>query len=113
MKTTATHILTHGGIIRRIDNHGYHILPYRIKKDKQFYTDAHSWTMYFDTHPGVLDEMHRVLKVDPRVLRYTVVKKGERLEEVCVDVVDEARLGSMARGGVGSLGSMFYHKLQF
>ena len=32
---------------------------------------------------------------------------------VSEDVVDEARLGSMARGGVGSLGSMFYHKLQF
>lgn len=38
--------------------------------------------MHFDTNPLTLQEMNRVLGLDPRVIRHTFIKLGDKLEDI-------------------------------
>lgn len=53
------------------------------------------WTMHFDASPQLVTALQRKMRTDPRVVRWTVLKLGEKLEDVVqerVETVSEAAL---------------------
>ena len=40
------------------------------------------WFMHFDASPKTLKGLHTLLRKDPRVIRWTMLKEGEKLEDV-------------------------------
>ena len=40
------------------------------------------WTMHFDASPEKQKSLNKLLRKDPRVIRATVLKMGERVEDV-------------------------------
>lgn len=40
------------------------------------------WTLHFDTAPRTLRTFNLIMRRDPRVIRWTVLKMGEKLEDV-------------------------------
>lgn len=40
------------------------------------------WTMHFDVSPDRQKSLSKLLRKDPRVIRATVLKMGERIEDV-------------------------------
>jgi small subunit ribosomal protein S6 len=40
------------------------------------------WLMHFDANPTTVQELGKKLRVDPRVLRHTVIKLGSKLDDV-------------------------------
>lgn len=56
--------------------------------------------MRFDSSAKTQHAVKRTLGLDPRMIRYSMVKMGEKLEEV-KDVGGVARWGSASAGGGG------------
>merc|ERR1711939_180517 len=79
---TAAFINLNGGPVRRLDSFGNQTLPGTIRKEGLRHTSADYWTMHFDTNPAVLKQLATRMKDDPRVLRWTALKKGVTLDEV-------------------------------
>ena len=40
------------------------------------------WFMHFDASPKTLNGLHTLLRKDPRVIRWTMLKEGEKIEDV-------------------------------
>lgn len=40
------------------------------------------WTMHFDTSPRTLRSLNSIMRSDPRVIRWTMLKLGEKVEDV-------------------------------
>lgn len=38
------------------------------------------WTLYFDASPGTVRSLNRIMRRDPRVIRWTVLKIADNLE---------------------------------
>src|SRR4051794_17569074 len=46
-------------------------------------TLSHSyWTMHFDTSPHTLRSLNGIMRRDPRVLRWTVLKLADKVEDI-------------------------------
>src|SRR5258708_29448511 len=43
---------------------------------------ASYWTLHFDASPSLMGEMGKRLREDPRVIRQTVIKMGEKLDDI-------------------------------
>ena len=43
---------------------------------------ASYWTLHFDASPSLMGDVRNRLREDPRVIRQTVLKMGEKLEDV-------------------------------
>jgi small subunit ribosomal protein S6 len=69
LKETSTFVHESGGCVRRLDYHGLHGIPQKTRKDGQWHDQGDLWTMWFDTNPKTLDNLHTRLRTDPRVLR--------------------------------------------
>ncbi|PAV18693.1 ribosomal S6 [Pyrrhoderma noxium] len=78
-------LLDNGSPIREIKFLGTKSLPQRMKRHKAYHTIGDYWTMNFDTSPRLLARLNDQMRSDPRVIRWTMLKLGEKLE----DVVDE------------------------
>ena len=107
MTQSAMHVLDNGGVVRGFRYWGTRTLPQRMRRQKQFFnygeyvspflsaannkgfplklTTPHStsyWFMHFDSSPKTLKSLHTLLRKDPRVIRWTMLKEGEKLEDV-------------------------------
>lgn len=82
VKTSGSTIINKGGIIREFKNWGNLILPKKIKKHQQIHYKGHHWTMLFDSNPHTQLEINKILKLDPRVIRYSIVKLGNKFTEI-------------------------------
>ncbi|KAH7925952.1 hypothetical protein BV22DRAFT_988861, partial [Leucogyrophana mollusca] len=80
--TSATHIMNAGGVVRNIKYLGTQTLPQRMQRNKQYYTHGDYWTMHFDTSPRTLRTLGGIMRRDPRVIRWTMLKLGEKVEDV-------------------------------
>ncbi|KAF5354664.1 hypothetical protein D9756_005371 [Leucocoprinus leucothites] len=90
---SATHIMNAGGVVRKIESWGTMQLPHRMKK-KRTNTYEHIgeqvlpttpmayWTLHCDASPQNLRSLNNFMRRDPRVLRWTVLKLGDRVEDV-------------------------------
>ncbi|KZP18686.1 hypothetical protein FIBSPDRAFT_745026 [Athelia psychrophila] len=82
VRQTASHVMNAGGAVRGINSWGTCRLPQRMKRHQQFYDRGDYWTMHFDTSPRTLKSLNTIMRSDPRVIRWTMLKLGERIEDV-------------------------------
>ncbi|KAH7888595.1 ribosomal protein S6 [Phlebopus sp. FC_14] len=79
---SARHVMDAGGVVRNIDFWGTQTLPQKMRRHKESFTVGDYWTMYFDTSPRTLRSLTAMMRRDPRVIRWTMLKQGEKVEEV-------------------------------
>ncbi|PWY77374.1 hypothetical protein BO70DRAFT_363315 [Aspergillus heteromorphus CBS 117.55] len=77
-----TLVLRSGGVVRGFTNWGTFRLPKPTTKHQARYTDGQHFIMRFDTAGPVQSAIRRTLALDPRMIRFSVVKLGDKLEEV-------------------------------
>ncbi|KAJ7072242.1 ribosomal protein S6 [Mycena amicta] len=93
-KQSILHILDAGGVVRKIDSWGTRALPQRMRRHGNYHEIGDYWTMHFDTAPRTLLTLNSLMRQDPRVIRWTVLKLGSRPEDI-------AREGARAIRGDG------------
>ncbi|KAI0081273.1 hypothetical protein K474DRAFT_1656770 [Panus rudis PR-1116 ss-1] len=82
VRRSASHIMDNGGVVRAIDWWGTKSLPQRMRRHRSIYTIGDYWTMSFDASPKSLAQLNATLRRDPLVIRWTVLKQGEKVEDV-------------------------------
>ncbi|THG93730.1 hypothetical protein EW145_g8296 [Phellinidium pouzarii] len=80
-------LLDRGSTVRQIEFLGTRVLPQRMRRHNAYHTTGDYWEMHFDAPPSVLEQLNAHMRTDPRVVRWTMLKLGERLD----DVVDDKR----------------------
>ncbi|KAJ7497389.1 ribosomal protein S6 [Mycena latifolia] len=81
-RQTALHIMEAGGVVRKIDSWGTRTLPQRMRRHGNYHEIGDYWTMHFDTAPRTLLTLNSLMRRDPRVVRWTVLKLGSRPEDI-------------------------------
>jgi len=82
VKTTASHLMQRGGVVRSIGFWETRLLPQRLRSHKQWHLIGDYWTLHFDASPSLMGDIRSRLREDPRVIRQTVLKMGEKLEDI-------------------------------
>ena len=75
-------ILQSGGVVRGITNWGTFALPVIVRKQGAKYHDGHYFIIRFDCSPKTQHSVRRTLGLDPRMIRYSLVQMGSKLEEM-------------------------------
>ena len=75
-------VLRSGGVVRGYTNWGTFKLPKPTTKHQARYNDGHHFIMRFDSSGPVQTSIRRTLGLDPRMIRFSVVKLGDKLEEI-------------------------------
>ncbi|VVT50530.1 mitochondrial 37S ribosomal protein bS6m [Magnusiomyces paraingens] len=76
LKTIGKQIIDNRGVVRDIKSWGIRPLPKIMKKHGDSYLYGSFFYLKFDASPGVQSEISRILRVDRRMIRSTVVKLG-------------------------------------
>ncbi|KAJ7583623.1 hypothetical protein C8J56DRAFT_864301 [Mycena floridula] len=104
---TATHILNAGGVVRQLNSLGPRILPQRMKRHKTWRSIGDYWTIHFDTAPRTVSSLNRIMRNDPMVIRWTILKEAARLEDVAAKgralVLGDTGIGEGGRGVMESV----------
>ncbi|ESK97151.1 37s ribosomal protein mrp17 [Moniliophthora roreri MCA 2997] len=79
---TCTHLMTSGGVVRKIDSWGTRVLPQRMKRHKQIHSLGDYWTLHFDASPRTIQSLNKIMRQDPLVVRWTVLKLGSKVEDI-------------------------------
>ncbi|KIJ67891.1 hypothetical protein HYDPIDRAFT_107422 [Hydnomerulius pinastri MD-312] len=79
---SARHVMDQGGVVRNIDYWGTQTLPHVMRRRRQNFTVGDYWTMYFDASPRTLNSLTAMARRDPRVIRWTMLKQGDKVEDV-------------------------------
>jgi len=82
VKQTAEAVMQRGGVVRSLDSWGTRLLPAVMKRHEQRHTVGDYWTIHFDASPPVMKSVNFQLGKDPRVIRWTVTKLGEKLNDI-------------------------------
>jgi len=76
-------VLTNGGVVRGINNWGVTLLPKRVRKHQATHDKGHYFLMRFDCDAPTQKIVRDTLGVDPRLLKFSVVKLGNgKLEDI-------------------------------
>ncbi|GES59124.1 37S ribosomal protein Mrp17 [Aspergillus terreus] len=75
-------VLRSGGVVRGYTNWGTFRLPKPTTKHQARYTEGQHFIMRFDASGAVQTAVRRTLGLDPRMIRFSVVKLGDKLEEI-------------------------------
>ncbi|KAK1927042.1 hypothetical protein DB88DRAFT_476484 [Papiliotrema laurentii] len=76
----AKQIHVNGGVVRDLKNMGVGVsLAQRVRRNQQYHTRGDYFTMLFDTSPKMLKQMNEQLNRDPLVVKWTLLKKGDKL----------------------------------
>jgi small subunit ribosomal protein S6 len=78
-RNTSLHILRNHGVIRSITNWGQFDLPRPTTKHQTQHHTGHYFIVQFDGSVSVQSEVRRTLSLDPRMIRFSVVKLGDKL----------------------------------
>ncbi|KMP08598.1 hypothetical protein CIHG_05210 [Coccidioides immitis H538.4] len=81
-RTAGLQVLRSGGVVRGFTNWGAFRLPHPTTKHQAQYTTGYHFIMRFDSSGPVQQEVRRTLGLDPRMIRFSVVKLGSTLEEI-------------------------------
>lgn len=79
---SAKHIMDQGGVVRNIEFWGTQTVPQKMRRHKQVFTIADYWSMHFDASPRALHSLTALVRRDPRVIRWTMLKQGDKVEDV-------------------------------
>ncbi|KAG5634779.1 hypothetical protein H0H81_000804 [Sphagnurus paluster] len=85
VRQTATHVMNAGGVVRGINSLGTLTLPQRMRRHKAIHSMGDYWTIHFDTAPRTLRSLNSIMRRDPRVIRWTVLKLGDKVEDIAVE----------------------------
>ncbi|TKA69552.1 hypothetical protein B0A49_05736 [Cryomyces minteri] len=81
-RTTGNIVLNAGGVVRGITNWGTFPLPKPLRKHQTLHHTGHYFIMRFDSSARAQHAVRRTLGLDPRMIRYSVVKMGSTLEQI-------------------------------
>lgn len=81
-KSAGTLILRSGGVVRGLTNWGPFLLPNKVRVHQATHNRGHYFIMQFDSSGRAQSELRRVLGLDPRMIRFSVVRVGKTLEEI-------------------------------
>lgn len=79
--------------MRGVTNWGVFQLPKPFRKHQVTHYTGHHFILRFDSSPRIQHALRRTMGLDPRLIRYSVVKLGEKLEDIS-DVPGVAPWGS-------------------
>ncbi|KAF2667227.1 37S ribosomal protein-like protein Mrp17 [Microthyrium microscopicum] len=102
-RTAGTIILQRGGVVRGLTNWGVFALPkpMRASAGAQKHHAGQYFIMRFDASAKAQDTMKAMLKMEPRLLRFSVVKLGHTLKHIS-NVGGQAEEWSWQEGSRGS-----------
>ncbi|KAI9837318.1 MAG: hypothetical protein M1819_000392 [Sarea resinae] len=98
-RTTGSLILQQGGVIRGLTNWGPFTLPKPTRKHQATHHRGHYFLMRFDAQSNAQHLLKKTLNLDPRMIRFNVVKMGETLKEIA-EVEGKAPWGRRDDDGV-------------
>jgi small subunit ribosomal protein S6 len=75
-------VLEQKGVVRGVTNWGTFLLPKPAKKLQSTHHTGHHFIMRFDASPKTQHMLRRTMSLDPRLIRYSVVKMGIKLEDI-------------------------------
>ena len=78
-RTAGQQVLRSNGVVRGYTNWGAFLLPRPTTKHQTQHHQGHYFIMRFDSSAETQQEIRRTLGLDPRMIRHSVVKIGERL----------------------------------
>jgi small subunit ribosomal protein S6 len=81
-KTAGKIVLEQNGVVRGVTNWGTFLLPKPARKLQSVHHKGHHFIMRFDSSPKTQHMLRRTMSLDPRLIRYSIVKMGEKLEEI-------------------------------
>ena len=70
-------ILSQRGVIRSVANWGQSLLSAPVRRNMQRHEFGHHTVMRFDCAPGTQAAVKKMLMVDPRVIKWTLVRLGD------------------------------------
>ncbi|KAH9929309.1 ribosomal protein S6 [Amylocystis lapponica] len=82
IQQSATLVMNQGGVVRKVNSWGTFTLPQRMRRHQQYQQIGDYWSMHFDASPRTLHGLNQLMRRDPRVVRWTMLKLGEKVEEV-------------------------------
>ncbi|KAF8897026.1 ribosomal protein S6 [Gymnopilus junonius] len=82
VRQSAMHVMNNGGVVRNINSWGTRILPQRMKRHGPLQSLGDYWTLHFDCSPRTLRSLNGIMRRDPRVLRWTVLKLADKVEDL-------------------------------
>ncbi|KAH8704066.1 37S ribosomal protein Mrp17 [Talaromyces proteolyticus] len=81
-KNAGVQVLRSGGVVRGYTNWGTFTLPRPTTKHQARYSEGWHFIMRFDASGPVQAAVRRTLSLDPRMIRFSVVKLGTKLEDI-------------------------------
>jgi len=81
-RTTGALILNSGGVVRGLTNWGTFFLTKPTRKHQATYDSGHHFIMRFDSSPKTQEIVRTTLGLDPRMIKFSVVKMGSTLQEI-------------------------------
>ena len=89
-------VLSAGGVVRGVTNWGTFLLPRPLRVHQVLHHRGHYFIMRFDSSGRTQHVVRRTIGLDPRMIRYSVVKLGFTLDAI-KDVGGLAGWGSKLR----------------
>lgn len=81
-RNAGAQVIRSGGVVRGFTNWGAFRLPKVTTKHQARYSEGHHFIMRFDASGPVQASVRRTLGLDPRMINFSVVKLGDKLEEI-------------------------------
>ncbi|OLL26506.1 37S ribosomal protein MRP17, mitochondrial [Neolecta irregularis DAH-3] len=81
-RTLGMTVIQRGGVVRKYVNWGVLQLPKQIRRHQQRHDWGQYFLMFFDSSPWTQMEIDRTLNLDPRIVRHTVIKIGDRPDTI-------------------------------
>lgn len=75
-------VLGGGGVIRSIKNWDEQLLPRRTRKHQKYFDRGHYFLMRFDANGESQKGLRNTLGLDPRMVKFSVVKVASKLDDV-------------------------------
>ncbi|KAL3789243.1 hypothetical protein HJC23_002828 [Cyclotella cryptica] len=88
MKDVSLKIVSNGGIVRSIQNHGIRQLPHRFKakyadrEGNRYYEKGRFISVFYDASPSVMRQVEGILNLDELILRNTHLKARNKFMDV-------------------------------
>ncbi|KAF1352939.1 37S ribosomal protein Mrp17 [Lizonia empirigonia] len=81
-KTAGKIVLERNGVVRGVSNWGTFLLPKPAKKLQSTHHYGHHFIMRFDSSSRTQHSLRKTMSLDPRLIRYSIVKMGTKFEEI-------------------------------
>jgi len=82
VRTMGLIIIRTGGVVRRMDWLGQQFLPKVMGKHQQLHIAGQHFSILFDSSAKVQSDLYEVLKIDPRMIRVSMLNAGRTLKDL-------------------------------